>query len=237
MPLKLVSATAPTLEALPRTDRTPVLRLAWGGLIAPRRQEAAEFVLHAGETVLLWGADAASRSAVMRAAAGLNAGQSAQPVAPRGVGAVLREPTLPYAATPLETIMACAPVDPVVASDLLERVGLSEIGDKPLNALSRTELRLLRLASAAASAPGALVLDGLFDLLDPVGRRRLTRALACLRAVGTMGVLITGMDRAPLRMLCTRQLELGAAPGGNGTPALLSDRPQSAAPVLVTHRA
>lgn len=237
MPLKIVSTDRPDHGLPAPGDTPPVLRLAWEGLVVPRPETARDLKVHAGETVLLWGADAATRSAVMRAAAGLNPEASAPVTAPRGVGAVLREPTLPYAASALETVMACAPIDPVAASDLLTGVGLMDVAERPLNTLSKVELRLLRLASACASAPGALVLDGILDLLDPAGRGRLVRALALLRAAGNMGVLVTGMDRAPLRALCTRHLELGAAPGGSGMPALLSDRPQSAAPVLVCNRA
>lgn len=233
MPLKLVPDDASEQwgeENFPDPPRHPVLTLDWDGLALPAEGAVSQLSIFQGETVLIWGADKAQRARIMRAAAGLAPG-GPLPKAPRGIGTVLPEGSTLFADTPLETVMECSSLDPIAASGLLNLSGLSDVADCKLTELSKLDLRLLKLACACACAPGALVLDGVFDMLDGPARRRLIRAFAALRATRRMGVLLTGMDRNPLLPLASRMLELGAGPSIGAPPALLTDRRINPMPV------
>lgn len=233
MPLKLVTSTmADPSDVQPhaRAPRHPVLTLSWGGLAVPTAAAPARLEIFAGETVLLSGGDRAHRARILRAAAGQSR-DDPQPVAPRGIGAALADGPVYYADTPLETVMGCSALDPVAATGLLAMVDLTECADWRVVGLSKLDLRLLRLACACAQSPGALVLDGLFDGLDPQGRKRLVRAFAGLRASRRLGALLTGMDKGPLRPLASRCLELGAAPSVSAPPAIIAERVTAPMPV------
>lgn len=230
MPLRLVTQSDTALPAASAQD--PVLELLCDGLEvrgAPVLR-AFQLILRPGETVLLSGPDVIVRDAVMRCAAGLEAALRGRLRLPEGVGAVLPDPALPRGETPLETVMLCAPVDPVVAFSVLAEVGLQEATDQPLNTLSQVQLRLLALACACAGAPGLLVLNGLFDGLDDEATERVLSVFAAMRAARGIGVLITGLERRTVLPVCNRVVEMTGQPG-----AIMSETGNWPAPVEVPH--
>jgi ABC-type multidrug transport system ATPase subunit len=148
---------------------------------------------------------------------------------PRGVGAVLPDPALPRGPTPLETVMLCAPVDPVAAFAVLSEAGLSDQAEQPLSALSPLLHRCLHLACACAGGPGVLVLDGLFDDLSGRQAEVLMSIFAAMRAARGLAVVLTGQTTRALRPLANRVVTLDGRPAG-----IVSDIPNRPAPVMVT---
>lgn len=76
-------------------------------------------------------------------------------------------------------------------SDVLERVGLQERSDVPVQALSGGERRRLDVAIATWGAPALIVLDEPTTGLDPASRRLLWRHVRELRDGGSTIVLTT----------------------------------------------
>ena len=70
------------------------------------------------------------------------------------------------------------------AQELIERVGLSDAGDKKTKSYSKGMKQRLGLATALMNDPELLILDEPYSGLDPIGRRQLRELLLALRAQG-----------------------------------------------------
>jgi len=96
------------------------------------------------------------------------------------VGAVLDAARPHPSRTPAEHLRGlarAAGVDRTRAAELLERVGLEDVGRRPSATLSLGMLQRLRLAGALLGRPSALVLDEPSNGLDPPARRWLRDTL------------------------------------------------------------
>lgn len=86
------------------------------------------------------------------------------------------------------------------ADEVLDRVGLAGLGDKPVNALSGGQQQRVGLARALAADPPILLMDEPFSALDPLIRRQLQEEFSRLsRDLGKTVVFIThDVDEAVL---------------------------------------
>lgn len=82
------------------------------------------------------------------------------------------------------------------AGDLLAAVGLADVADVPVEALSLGRARLVELARALATSPRLLMLDEPSSGLDPRERETLLAAIARLHAERRSAVLLVEHDLA-----------------------------------------
>jgi ABC-type lipoprotein export system ATPase subunit len=75
--------------------------------------------------------------------------------------------------------------------EVLEQVGLTEHGDRPLGALTPAELQLAAVAAAISTRPGLLLCDEPTSQLDHAARDRVLAALAHVNKSATTVVLVT----------------------------------------------
>ena len=90
----------------------------------------------------------------------------------------------------LETFAALYP-DPLDASDLLERLGLSDKADTRYSSLSGGQQQRLSIAVALVGRPRAVILDELTTGLDPQARRDTWSLVEELRDSGVTILLVT----------------------------------------------
>ena len=106
--------------------------------------------------------------------------------------------------------------------DLLELVGLDEVPDRRVGAMSKGMQQRLGIAQAMIGEPRLLLLDEPTSALDPAGRRTVRRLLEELRSRG-VAVLLNSHLLSEVELVCDRVAiiargELVAA----GSPAELS---------------
>ena len=106
--------------------------------------------------------------------------------------------------------------------ELLGLVGLAEVPDRRIGAMSKGMQQRLGIAQAMIGAPRLLLLDEPTSALDPAGRRTVRELLEALRARG-VAVLLNSHLLSEIELVCDRVAiiargELVAA----GTPAELS---------------
>lgn len=87
---------------------------------------------------------------------------------------------------------------------LLQRVGLSAVGDKPIKQFSRGMKQRLALARALIHAPELLILDEPTNGLDPRGRREIHDLLLELAEKNDVGILLCTHLLDDVERLCTR---------------------------------
>jgi ABC-2 type transport system ATP-binding protein len=107
-------------------------------------------------------------------------------------------------------------------SELLELVGLGEVADRRVGAMSKGMQQRLGIAQAMIGAPRLLLLDEPTSALDPAGRRTVRELLETLRSRG-VAVLLNSHLLSEVELVCDRVAiiargEVVAA----GTPAELS---------------
>ena len=93
------------------------------------------------------------------------------------------------------------------AQSVLERFGLTAIGQRPARLLSGGEQQRLAIARAAALRPELLFLDEPSSQLDPGATRQIEEMLAAMRAEG-MTLVMTTHDMGQARRLADRVLFL-----------------------------
>ena len=111
---------------------------------------------------------------------------------------------------------------PAEREELLDLVGLAEVPDRRIGAMSKGMQQRLGIAQAMIGAPRLLLLDEPTSALDPAGRRTVRELLEALRARG-VAVLLNSHLLSEIELVCDRVAiiargELVAA----GTPAELS---------------
>ena len=87
---------------------------------------------------------------------------------------------------------------------LLQRVGLSAVGDKPNKQFSRGMKQRLALARALVHGPELLILDEPTNGLDPRGRREIHDLLLELAEKNDVGILLCTHLLDDVERLCTR---------------------------------
>jgi ABC-2 type transport system ATP-binding protein len=86
---------------------------------------------------------------------------------------------------------------------LLELVGLADVGDRRVEAMSKGMQQRLGIAQALIGAPPLLILDEPTSALDPAGRRVVRDLLAELRRRGT-AVLLNSHLLSEVELVCDR---------------------------------
>jgi len=190
-----------------------------------------------GELVGLLGPNGAGKSTLVKVACGLvrpTGGRAEVAGAPAGSPAAQR--SLGYLAElfrfpdwltadellELHQRLAQSTGGPAERARLLGLVGLAEVPDRRVAAMSKGMQQRLGLAQALVGRPRLLLLDEPTSALDPAGRRTVRRLLEELRAEG-VAVLLNSHLLSEVELVCDRVAiiargELVAA----GTPAQLS---------------
>jgi zinc transport system ATP-binding protein len=111
--------------------------------------------------------------------------------------------------------------------DLLARVGLESLGDRPLSVLSGGELRRVLLANAIDPLPELLLLDEPASGLDEMAVAQMEDILLALQREAGMTVLMVSHDLDQVRRLAGRVTVLNRAVQRDGPPAevLTADLP------------
>jgi ABC-2 type transport system ATP-binding protein len=173
-----------------------------------------------GEVLGLLGPNGAGKTTAIKLALGLIfpdagevrlMGQSAnRPAARARVGYLPENPYFPDDLTALELVElagrlhgARRPERRRRAQELLDRVGLSAVLDRPLRRFSKGMVQRAGMARALAAAPEFVILDEPMSGLDPVGRREFRDLILELKAQGTT-VLFSSHVLADAEMLCER---------------------------------
>jgi energy-coupling factor transporter ATP-binding protein EcfA2 len=111
--------------------------------------------------------------------------------------------------------MSPGPAADVDVDGLLDRVGLSGMGEAETSTLSGGQLQRLAIASALARRPHLLVSDESTAMLDPAGRRQVAELLACLPAAGEVTVLhVTHRPEESAAAELTVQVDAGQVRSG-----------------------
>lgn len=107
------------------------------------------------------------------------------------------------------TIAEAGPADPALAL----RLGVTgDLAERFPHELSGGQLQRVAILRALCARPRFLVADEITAALDPVAQARIWRALAALAAERGFGVLAVSHDRALLRRIAPRRLDLGDPP-------------------------
>jgi zinc transport system ATP-binding protein len=111
--------------------------------------------------------------------------------------------------------------------ELLARVGLESLGDRPLSVLSGGELRRVLLANAIDPLPELLLLDEPASGLDEMAVVQMEDILLALQREAGMTVLMVSHDLDQVRRLADRVTVLNRAVQRDGPPAevLTADLP------------
>jgi zinc transport system ATP-binding protein len=110
--------------------------------------------------------------------------------------------------------------------ELLEQVGLPEIGSRRLGALSGGELRRVLLANAMDPEPELIFLDEPASGLDQASAARLEEILLAMRKAAGTTVIMVSHDLAQVRRLADRVTWLDRSVRAAGSPAeVLGDKP------------
>jgi ABC-2 type transport system ATP-binding protein len=217
-------------DALAVTD----LRKRYGANAALR---GVDLVVGEGELVGLLGPNGAGKSTLVKIACGLVrpsggtaevAGKPAgSPAAHRALGYLAELFRFPDWLTADELLtlhqkLAESDGGARERSELLELVGLGEVAERRVGAMSKGMQQRLGIAQAMIGSPRLLLLDEPTSALDPAGRRTVRELLETLRARG-VAVLLNSHLLSEVELVCDRVAiiargEVVAA----GTPAELS---------------
>ncbi|WP_311477477.1 ABC transporter ATP-binding protein [uncultured Gulosibacter sp.] len=170
----------------------------------------ANFELQAGEIVVLLGASGCGKSTLLRAIAGLEPVQSGRilmsgedvtdvPTHRRGCGMVFQDAQLFANRSVARNIAYGLEVQRVPecerrrrVTELLELVGLPQVGERQVSQLSGGQAQRVALARALAPRPRIMLLDEPFSALDRALRERLSVEVRdILRGQGTAAVHVT----------------------------------------------
>lgn len=195
-----------------------------GGSVRVLRGLSCE--LAAGEVVGVVGLSGSGKTTLLRAIAGLTSidrgsilvdGKRVEAPGPDRVLLFQEETLLPWRRV-LDNIAlgSCTAFEAARkkdAADLLERIGLGEMGHRWPRELSGGERRRAELARALAARPQALLLDEPFASLDAATRRSLYELVAALWEERHQTVLFTTHDLVEAAMLADRILLLSRRTG------------------------
>ena len=179
--------------------------------------DALDLAVEPGETLALVGPNGSGKTTTLKAAVGL-VRPSSGVVSVAGMdatsgGAVARATLgyLPQRLSFAEGVTASETMDFYARlrraggapDELLERVGLSDDADRPVEEFSGGMRQRLGIAIALLGAPRALILDEPSAALDPTGALMIRDIIARIRADGTT-VLLSSHDLAEVAALADR---------------------------------
>jgi ABC-type multidrug transport system ATPase subunit len=182
-----------------------------------------------GEVVALVGPNGSGKTTLLRVLAGLlepTAGTVSHegPDAARRIGYLPQEPTFRPGFTTLETAAFYARLVDDDPAALLERVGLSGVTDRRVEALSGGMTRLLGIAQSLAGGPPVLALDEPASGLDP-GMSRLVFEIVDDLAAEDRAVVVTSHDLPLVERSADRIVVLDrGSVVASGTPEELAER-------------
>jgi ABC-type multidrug transport system ATPase subunit len=159
--------------------------------------EDATLAVEPGTVTALVGANGSGKSTLLRILAGLlvpDSGRvSVDAEGPRPVGYLPQSPAFRSAFSVEETLSFYATLLPgeVDVEAALETVGLADVGDRRVDALSGGMRRLLGIAQATLGDPAVALLDEPTGDLDPRMTRRVFGTIDRLAADGTTVLLAT----------------------------------------------
>jgi branched-chain amino acid transport system ATP-binding protein len=121
----------------------------------------------------------------------------------------------------------------VVADEILERVGLRSVADRPVDAMPTGMARLVELGRAIVDPPQVLLLDEPSSGLGEAEQQRLSDALRRIQAQHACAVLLVEHDIAFVMAHCDRitVLNLGSKIA-DGTPPQIRENPSVRAAYL-----
>jgi len=182
-----------------------------------------------GTVVALIGPNGSGKTTLLRILAGLLSPTDGEvhyegPSATRPLGYLPQEPSFRPGYTTAETAAFYARLADDDPSELLERVGLGTVPDRPVEALSGGMTRLLGIAQALAGEPPVLALDEPASGLDPVMSGRVFDIVEALAADGH-AVVVTSHDLPLVERAADRivVLDRGSVVAAD-TPAALRER-------------
>lgn len=159
--------------------------------------EGTNVAVPAGTVTALVGANGSGKSTLLRILAGLIAPSSGtvtvEAEGPRPVGYLPQSPAFRSAFSVEETLSFYADLLPgdVDVEAALEAVGLADVGDRRVDALSGGMRRLLGIAQATLGDPAVALLDEPTGDLDPRMTRRVFGTIDRLAGEGTTVLLAT----------------------------------------------
>lgn len=190
--------------------------------------DAVDLELHPGEIVTVVGPNGSGKTTLLRLLIGAER--------PDG-GSVLRSPGLRIGYVPqklaidrtmpitVARFLALAGGDAAAGEKALERVGLPQLGDRQLSALSGGQFQRALLAHAVLREPQLLVLDEPAQGLDQPGEARLYELVAELRAELGCAVLMVSHDLHVVMAASDRVICLNGHICCEGTPMVVSAAP------------
>lgn len=190
--------------------------------------EEVSVSLYAGEVVALVGPNGSGKTTLLRILAGLlspTTGEVAYrgPERDRERGYLPQQPAFRPGFSARETLAFYASLVGGDPDELLDRVGLGEVGDRTVEALSGGMTRLLGIAQATVGDPPVVLFDEPGSGLDP-GMRRQTWAVVGERAAAGTAVFLSTHDTLLAEQFADRVLLLGDGQlRADGSPAALTD--------------
>lgn len=94
--------------------------------------------------------------------------------------------------------------DELFADELLERVGIAELADRPIQALSGGQLQRAYIARALAPRPRLLLLDEPTTGIDRGSQQRLVELLGALRKELSLTIVLVSHDLRTVMSICDR---------------------------------
>lgn len=194
--------------------------------------DGISFEVEAGSVACLVGPNGSGKTTLIRIVAGLLAPDDGEVSVAgseddeRAVGYLAQQPAFRRQFTVSETISFYGSLvdGETDVGAILDRVGLSPVADRRVDALSGGMMRLLGLAGTAVGDPPLLVLDEPSSGLDPMMTRHITDVIESLSQEGN-AVLLATHDLRSVERIADEVLVLGR--GGlvaSGSPgALRSD--------------
>lgn len=178
--------------------------------------EGISFEVEAGSVACLVGPNGSGKTTLIRIVAGLLAPDDGEVSIAgseddeRAVGYLAQQPAFRRQFTVSETISFYRSLvdGETDVESILDRVGLSPVADRRVDALSGGMMRLLGLAGTAVGDPSLLVLDEPSSGLDPMMTRHITDVITSLSRDGN-AVLLATHDLRSVERIADEVLVLG----------------------------
>ena len=178
--------------------------------------EGVSFDVEAGTVACLVGPNGSGKTTLIRIVAGLLAPDDGEVSVAgnedgeRAVGYLAQQPAFRRQFTVAETISFYGSLvgGETDVEGIVDRVGLSPVADRRVDALSGGMMRLLGLAGTAVGDPSLLVLDEPSSGLDPMMTRHITDVIESLSREGN-AVLLATHDLRSVERIADEVLVLG----------------------------